>query len=112
MLRRRDDVADGCRYAPRNRHLFELVGDEMDQRKFSGIVFVVAAILTAILALGQDVSAMKDWAEASTPGFVGALLMHLASTILAFIGGQQLPTSDRLLPPSARKSQAPSTEEK
>lgn len=63
----------------------------MSQRMAGWLVFLAALGMMAGL-LGAELSQMKTFGEALTPGFFGKGLIHFSSVVAAFLGGKIIPT--------------------
>lgn len=65
-------------------------------RQSTGIAVLLAAVGMLAGLLGMEIKDLESWVFLTTPAFVGKLFIHVAAVIAAFVGGQVLPTMDKL----------------
>jgi hypothetical protein len=65
-------------------------------RDLKGNLLVLAALAMLLTNLGTEFANAATFAELVTPKFVGLLLSHFGSVLLAYLGGQVKPSNDRL----------------
>lgn len=75
----------------------------METRTQIGSLALIAAVGMTFTSIGADLGGMQSWAQATAPPFVGSAMVHIGAAVAAYIAGQNLKSSNLLLPPSARK---------
>jgi hypothetical protein len=58
----------------------------------TGWIVFIAALGMMFSLIAVDISQLDHWAQATTPGFIGQIIGHLAAVIAAFVGGKLIPT--------------------
>lgn len=80
-----------------------------DQQTTTGWIIFIAALGMMCGMLAVDIAGLQEWADATTPTFVGTMIGHASAVIAAFVGGKIIPESrghserrfDDDLPPAA-----------
>lgn len=75
----------------------------MQARTLGGSMAIIAAFGMTFGLLGGEIGGLTSWAQASAPAFVGKVLVHIGAVVAAYVAGQMLPSSNKLLPPGDRK---------
>ena len=57
----------------------------------TGWIVFIAALGMMFGLIAVDISQLMKWSEATTPGFIGQIMGHLAAVIAAFAGGKLIP---------------------
>ena len=69
----------------------------MQGRTLGGSIALLAAAGMTLGSIGGEVSNMTSWAQAVTPAFVGSMFIHIAAAVSAYVAGQLIPSSQRLV---------------
>ena len=75
----------------------------MQTRTIGGSLALVAAVGMTLGAIGGEMAGVVTWADIFAPGFVGKTLVHIGAAVAAYVAGQLIPTTDKLLTQADRK---------
>lgn len=67
------------------------------ERNTQGWIALAAAAAMLATSLGQTLSGMAGWSTALEPSFFGQVLTQIGAAVAAYVSGQIMPTSRRLV---------------
>ena len=57
-----------------------------------GWLIFAAALGSMLIGMAPEVKVLVTWSDALTPTFIGIIIHHIGTVIMAFVGGKLIPT--------------------